>query len=203
MFEAGKTYKTRDGRAFRVYATDGVEPYSVHGAIRCDAEDYWVSATRTESGRKYEGKDSDDDLVPDPPPLPPIDITKPRKTKAGNRVINLGRVGNRLIGDVERTGIKPLRGVEWEFDGRCWNADHEHDLIQCAVRPWTRADVPWPRPEFRQRGSDKFIWLQSIGVGHDGLHLAGFGLVDWATLQANWQYSVDGGKTWLACEVVE
>lgn len=40
MFEAGKTYRTRDGREARVYATDGAI-FCIHGAIK--TESGWVS----------------------------------------------------------------------------------------------------------------------------------------------------------------
>jgi len=42
-FEAGKTYKTRDGRDARVYATDGGGAKSIHGAWKTDAG-HWYTA---------------------------------------------------------------------------------------------------------------------------------------------------------------
>jgi hypothetical protein len=40
--EMGKEYTTRDGRAVRIYATDGAFIYPVHGAIRND-DGSWVA----------------------------------------------------------------------------------------------------------------------------------------------------------------
>jgi phenylpropionate dioxygenase-like ring-hydroxylating dioxygenase large terminal subunit len=34
MIDINKTYRTRDGHEVRIYATDGLAPYSVHGAIK-------------------------------------------------------------------------------------------------------------------------------------------------------------------------
>ncbi|MBL4753613.1 MAG: hypothetical protein JKY52_08495 [Flavobacteriales bacterium] len=36
-----KTYKTRDGREVRIYATDGCPGYAIHGAVRIEAG--WTS----------------------------------------------------------------------------------------------------------------------------------------------------------------
>jgi hypothetical protein len=49
MIDKSKTYRTRDGREVRIYATDGVGRYSVHGAIRED--DGWRNAVWTEIGK--------------------------------------------------------------------------------------------------------------------------------------------------------
>ncbi len=35
--EAGKFYRTRDGRKARIYAVDGAGQYPAHGAILCDS----------------------------------------------------------------------------------------------------------------------------------------------------------------------
>jgi hypothetical protein len=43
-----KEYRTPSGRAVRIYAVDGVETYSVHGAIRYDSG--WEQARWTCSG---------------------------------------------------------------------------------------------------------------------------------------------------------
>jgi hypothetical protein len=34
MIDINKKYRTRDGHEVRIYAVDGVEPYTVHGAIK-------------------------------------------------------------------------------------------------------------------------------------------------------------------------
>jgi hypothetical protein len=56
MIDKSKTYKTRDGREVRIYATDGVLPYPIHGAIK--TKEGWVRASWTPDGD--EGLRSDD-----------------------------------------------------------------------------------------------------------------------------------------------
>ena len=57
-----KKYKTKDGRAVRIYAVDGIGRYSVHGAI--DVGDGYSIRTWTYDGYRY-GDDEEDcgDLV--------------------------------------------------------------------------------------------------------------------------------------------
>jgi len=38
MIDIDKEYRTRDGREVRIYATDGCDPHSVHGAFLSDGE---------------------------------------------------------------------------------------------------------------------------------------------------------------------
>lgn len=48
MIDKSKTYKTRDGREVRIYATDGEGPFPVHGAIRLPT--FWCPASWNENG---------------------------------------------------------------------------------------------------------------------------------------------------------
>ena len=48
MIDKSKTYKTRDGREVRIYATDGANPYPVHGAYLDDGE--WKGSAWTLGG---------------------------------------------------------------------------------------------------------------------------------------------------------
>lgn len=48
--EAGKLYRTRSGNIARVYATDGIGSYPVHGAI-AHSRGAWEHLAWTESGR--------------------------------------------------------------------------------------------------------------------------------------------------------
>ena len=41
MIDKSKTYRTRDGREVRIYATDGAEPTPVHGAIQSNIDSQW------------------------------------------------------------------------------------------------------------------------------------------------------------------
>lgn len=61
MIDKSKTYKTRDGREVRIYATDGASDY-VHGAILWP--EGWVSTSWTALGRQApQIKDGDLDLI--------------------------------------------------------------------------------------------------------------------------------------------
>lgn len=51
MIDKSKTYRTRDGREVRIYATDGVGRKSVHGAYFDSAVNGWVSLAWTQFGR--------------------------------------------------------------------------------------------------------------------------------------------------------
>ncbi len=48
MIDKNKQYKTRSGREVRIYATDGAEPYPVHGAIKLG--DGWIYALWKSTG---------------------------------------------------------------------------------------------------------------------------------------------------------
>lgn len=67
--EAGKFYKTRDGKKARIYATDGGECYPVHGAILvCNKE--WCTKSWKADGREWFWSQTIDDIVSpwiDPP----------------------------------------------------------------------------------------------------------------------------------------
>ena len=43
MIDINKKYRTRDGREVRIYATDGIPPYEVHGSIKSTVSDGWIS----------------------------------------------------------------------------------------------------------------------------------------------------------------
>ena len=60
--EMNKKYKTKDGRAVRIYAVDGIGRYSVHGAI--DVGDGYSVRTWTYDGYRYSDEEEDcGDLV--------------------------------------------------------------------------------------------------------------------------------------------
>ncbi len=57
-----KQYTTRDGREVRIYATDGVGEYPVHGALK--RSDGWVSATWGSRGHVLKPyRESPEDLI--------------------------------------------------------------------------------------------------------------------------------------------
>ncbi len=61
MIDKDKTYRTRDGRAVRIYATDGGCGRSVHGAVNCAG--VWVSTTWREDGRFFTYMGDEADLI--------------------------------------------------------------------------------------------------------------------------------------------
>jgi hypothetical protein len=58
MISKDKTYRTRDGREVRIYATDAGDKYPIHGAIRWP--NFWSPGNWTETG-KYRASYSDHD----------------------------------------------------------------------------------------------------------------------------------------------
>jgi hypothetical protein len=61
IIDINKTYRTRDGREVRIYATDGFGSHPIHGAINCSGD--WISTTWREDGRFYSDMESEDDLI--------------------------------------------------------------------------------------------------------------------------------------------
>ena len=63
MIDKSKTYRTRDGREVRIYATDeGHGVASVHGAIKCK-DDVWHVYSWSEDGVSIFGQITDKDLI--------------------------------------------------------------------------------------------------------------------------------------------
>ena len=61
MISKDKTYRTRDGREVRIYATDGAGLHVVQGAVK---ETYgWVSHTWDENGITYRDDKSNFDII--------------------------------------------------------------------------------------------------------------------------------------------
>ena len=63
MIDKNKTYKTRDGREVRIYATDGGGPQPVHGAI--SGLNFWSTANWSKNGSYtvVYGQEHDNDLI--------------------------------------------------------------------------------------------------------------------------------------------
>ena len=61
MIDKNRTYRTRDGREVRIYATDGSVPYTVHGAIKTKGE--WRGFFWSESGSQYGHQIGEADLI--------------------------------------------------------------------------------------------------------------------------------------------
>jgi hypothetical protein len=54
VIDKSKTYRTRDGKEVRIYATDGGGDYPVHGAL-CD-NGIWIVTSWTKEGRYYKNQ---------------------------------------------------------------------------------------------------------------------------------------------------
>ncbi len=61
-FKPGQTYRTRDGREARVYATDANQDWPIHGAIKKDVG--WLPETWTAAGANTTAATHPDDLMP-------------------------------------------------------------------------------------------------------------------------------------------
>jgi hypothetical protein len=62
MIDMTKKYRTRDGREVRIYATDGIDEYPVHGAVL--SEYGWGSDTWTGNGYVFEDEsENEGDLI--------------------------------------------------------------------------------------------------------------------------------------------
>jgi hypothetical protein len=61
MIDINKKYRTRDGREVRIYAIDGLDTHSVHGAIY--TIDGWLSYTWRKDGSFFSDMDYADDLI--------------------------------------------------------------------------------------------------------------------------------------------
>ena len=51
MIDKNKTYRTRDGREVRIYATDGIMPTPIHGAVKSSYATEWHLYKWYEDGR--------------------------------------------------------------------------------------------------------------------------------------------------------
>jgi hypothetical protein len=63
MISKDKTYRTRDGREVRVYATDAGLMYPIHGAIKTIRGDSWVQHDWLKDGRFWEFREHEKDLL--------------------------------------------------------------------------------------------------------------------------------------------
>jgi len=68
MIDKSKTYRTRDGREVRIYATDGGGRNPIHGSVK--DEDGWIFQVWPKSGRYFED-DADEDYRIDLIEVPP------------------------------------------------------------------------------------------------------------------------------------
>lgn len=62
MIDINKTYRTRDGREVRIYATDGRGGTAIHGAIKLSSGD-WLQESWWSSGQLLTSLQSDSDLI--------------------------------------------------------------------------------------------------------------------------------------------
>ena len=62
MIDKDRTYRTRDGREVRIYATDGRGGTAIHGAIKISSGD-WLQESWWSSGQLLTSLQSDSDLI--------------------------------------------------------------------------------------------------------------------------------------------
>lgn len=61
MIDKNKSYRTRDGREVRIYATDGGNEYKVHGAVRDNG--IWLPQAWLSDGKALYFDEHDADLI--------------------------------------------------------------------------------------------------------------------------------------------
>ena len=61
MISKDKTYRTRDGREVRIYATDGYGRTPIHGAVNCP--EGWVCMTWHPNGQLFNDLEVENDLI--------------------------------------------------------------------------------------------------------------------------------------------
>jgi hypothetical protein len=61
MIDINKTYRTRDGREVRIYATDGRGEFQIHGAIKTDIG--WSCSEWKLNGQSYANRSGPNDLI--------------------------------------------------------------------------------------------------------------------------------------------
>ncbi len=61
MIDPKKQYRTRDGREVRIYAVDGGNGWSVHGAVLGEAG--WMATIWNAIGRRSKLDETNDDLI--------------------------------------------------------------------------------------------------------------------------------------------
>ena len=62
MIDKNKTYKTRDGREVRIYATDGTDNQSIHGAVK-DGNGWTIAAWYSDGVHARSNRNGPRDLV--------------------------------------------------------------------------------------------------------------------------------------------
>ena len=100
MIDKSKTYRTRDGREVRIYATDGYGSYPVHGAVL--TEEGWFPRHWTEQGELSNGR-----LVPSA-----HDLIKVRPRNKRTVWIN-------VYGPESQTSHHSRKQADDERDGHC------------------------------------------------------------------------------------
>lgn len=61
MIDKDRTYRTRDGREVRIYATDGRGEFQIHGAIKTDIG--WSCSEWKLNGQSYANRSGPNDLI--------------------------------------------------------------------------------------------------------------------------------------------
>jgi len=63
MISKDKTYRTRDGREVRIYATDAGGMYRIHGAVKGYNDNWWTQHEWLADGRGLQFRESEFDLI--------------------------------------------------------------------------------------------------------------------------------------------
>jgi hypothetical protein len=110
MIDKSKTYRTRDGREVRIYATDGVGKKSVHGAYFDNHVKGWISLVWTQFGRVDAYQE-----------LQPLDLIEVRPRHKRTVWLNLYDDSPNVIGwnsknEADAPGAKRLACIKIDLD---------------------------------------------------------------------------------------
>lgn len=188
-----RKYRTEDGRDVRIYAVDAGGNYPVYGLI-LGSDGTASIETWTVFGVYRHGCKSRCDLVEVVEPAFDVNAKWMRRSD-GRRPDKIALLDDGYVRYWIGNDFFVFRAIPAH--------PSPNDLIPyvAKVREWTRADVPWPRPEFQQETNGPAFVL--VWLNNEGVCISYNGFVDWATLKRDWLHSTDGGKTWLPCEVSE
>lgn len=146
--EAGKFYKTREGRKVRIYATDGIGPYTIHGAV--EFTNVWRDTGWRETGRFWSNDTHDSDIISEWDDAPTFDWSK---AAAWHKWVAMDEGGS-WWAFVE----KPKIGE------RCWSwsAFGENPKMGERCWPWSAADDAYSYipPEYAPKWTGD--WNQSL-----------------------------------------
>ena len=119
----------------------------------------------------------------------------PEQTKEAIRVMQAYLDGKEVQYRIKKCDSRSVLKPDWcDIDAPCWDFDgYEYRIKPTAtLRPWTADEVPLGM-QARNREYPKTRWLIDRTSSEENRK-------DWCE---KYEHSIDGGKTWLPCGVME